>query len=265
MLKKRIFNHGNIELHYLIGPENGPPLVLLHGVSGRWHDYCMTIPFLAPYYTVYALNLRGHGGSSHADNYGCEDYAVDILAFLNENFKQPVSIVGHSLGALVTMKTAAESPQKCQSIILLDPPLDPTVMDNPGLNQHFTDCRDISAGHDDPKEIFRLLGAENTFVLKRACDLSQLDPAALTQTLEKSLWDTFHYKELSEKIACPVLLVYGDPELGSVTTEEQVQYLKEHIQTIVAEQLKCGHGIQRVMPVETSRHILHFLEFINYL
>jgi len=45
MLEQRTFTHGDTELRYYVGPDNGPPLVLLHGVTGRSIDFCTMLRF----------------------------------------------------------------------------------------------------------------------------------------------------------------------------------------------------------------------------
>ena len=57
------------------------------------------IPLLCPYYTIYALDLRGHGKSYRTENYKIIDYVYDIESFLIELFDKPVSLIGHSIGA----------------------------------------------------------------------------------------------------------------------------------------------------------------------
>ena len=264
MFVKRIFKNGSIELLYYVGPENGPPLVLLHGVSSSWSAFSMMIPFLSPHYTIYAVNLRGHGGSTHAEGYGCDDYVSDIAPLLSECFAEPVSIIGHSLGALVAMKTASEYRERCKSIVLLDPPLESTATDNPDRHTMFTRWRDSAARSSDSREILDIFGANNTSILRRACTLSVLDPNTLSQVLDKSLFDTFSYQDVAKRIQCPVLLCHGEPDLGSVTTEEQVKYMVNHVRLCIVQKVNGPHGIHWNQPVEVSAHILPFLEFVYW-
>ena len=48
-------------LSYLKGPENGPPMVWLHGVSGRAERWREHLEAFADRWQVYALDARGHG------------------------------------------------------------------------------------------------------------------------------------------------------------------------------------------------------------
>jgi pimeloyl-ACP methyl ester carboxylesterase len=61
MLVEKLFDTGEVKLNYAEGPENGPPLVLLHGWTDRWHDFLPIIPTLILRWKIYALDFRGHG------------------------------------------------------------------------------------------------------------------------------------------------------------------------------------------------------------
>ncbi len=121
MLTSNQFNHNNIRLYYKKGPESGPPVVLLHGLSDSWRTYLKFVPFISSCYTVYLPDLRGHGESYRADSYKFLDYTSDIELFLAELFNEPVSLIGHSLGATISLIIAARQPEKCRSISLIEP------------------------------------------------------------------------------------------------------------------------------------------------
>lgn len=265
MFQRKSFRHNEVELVYFVGPENGPPLVLLHGTSGRWSAFKLIIPFFEPYFTIYAMNLRGHGESSHTKKYGSEDFASDIIAFLNESFESPVSLIGHSLGALVAMTVAAELRHLSHSIVLLDPPIEAKVLDNPkfSFREYFAACRDAAAKTNDPKEMLKLLGANDAWACLSAREWSELDPAVMSQTIDESLWNTFLLDELMQRITCPVFLLYGNPDMGGVMSEEQAQCVEGGLSNCVKQYIESGHGFIRDKPVETAMHILHFLDFVD--
>src|SRR5262245_28727530 len=93
---------GKPALHYVEGPAAGPPLLLLHGVTRNRHDWDLLLPELTKAWRVVALDHRGHGGSGRAPGtYRVADYARDTADFVNATFSEPVSVLGHSLGAMV--------------------------------------------------------------------------------------------------------------------------------------------------------------------
>src|SRR5258708_14346236 len=105
-----------------------PPVLLLHGlgVGGSiWQSFARR---LLPHLAAVAPDLRGHGRSDAPDSgYAPNDYANDLLHFIDSDLKPPVPVVGHSLGALVTMAMADLRPDLVSWLVLLDPPLDPNL------------------------------------------------------------------------------------------------------------------------------------------
>ena len=58
---------------------SGKPIILIHG-NGEDHSiFDEIIPLLSNYFTVYAVDLRGHGKSSKINEYNYQDMADDIL------------------------------------------------------------------------------------------------------------------------------------------------------------------------------------------
>src|ERR1700748_2459465 len=82
------FTSGNLELgglnfHYTDWGGDGPPLVMLHGLSGHARTWDHTAAALRGRYRVLALDQRGHGDSDWAPQYGFGPMAGDLLAFLD--------------------------------------------------------------------------------------------------------------------------------------------------------------------------------------
>jgi pimeloyl-ACP methyl ester carboxylesterase len=84
----------------------GPPLLLVHGATA---DHTTTWRFvlsdLERPFTVHAMDRRGRGGSGDASNYGIQREAEDIAAIIDQ-VGEPVSVLGHSYGALAALEAA---------------------------------------------------------------------------------------------------------------------------------------------------------------
>lgn len=88
----------------------GPPVLLLHGLGEStftWHE---VVPRLAERHRVIALDLKGFGRSDKpaGEAYGAEDQAALVAQFLVAMDLDAVSVVGHSFGGTVALKTALE-------------------------------------------------------------------------------------------------------------------------------------------------------------
>jgi pimeloyl-ACP methyl ester carboxylesterase len=112
---------GNYRIHYMVAGQ-GKPLVLVHGLAGRAEEWLSLIPeFTRDGYQVYAIDLLGYGRSEQPD----VDYSIaletDILRqFLDsQNLHQP-DIAGWSMGGWISLKFAAEHPDRVHRLILMD-------------------------------------------------------------------------------------------------------------------------------------------------
>jgi pimeloyl-ACP methyl ester carboxylesterase len=113
---------------------SGPPLLLVHGTTADHSRWAPLVPHLAQHFTVHAMDRRGRGGSGDAPDYHLRREAEDVAAVV-ESISQPVSILGHSYGAICSLE-ASRLPGKLARLILYEPPL-PT-----GLPQYPPDLPD---------------------------------------------------------------------------------------------------------------------------
>lgn len=124
MFKEQTFNANGVLINYALSPAPGPPLILLHGITERWQTFLPLIPHLSKNWQLYIPDLRGHGQSDRVNtHYRVIEYAEDIIVLLDTQINQPSVILGHSLGALITICVAARRPQQVLAIILEEPPL----------------------------------------------------------------------------------------------------------------------------------------------
>lgn len=100
---------------------NGPPLVLVHGTGVVANSWMPVLPDLAKYFTVYAIDRRGRGGSGDTKPYAIEREYEDIAAVV-DSIDQPVNLLGHSFGANLAMEAALLTRNVCR-VLLYEPPL----------------------------------------------------------------------------------------------------------------------------------------------
>lgn len=110
-----------IRLHYRDWGGNGPPLLLLHGLSSNSRIWDLTAPHLVERFRVVALDQRSHGRSDQPDDgYGFDDVTADLHAFIETLPIKSPTIVGHSWGANVALTYAAARPDAVRSLVLVD-------------------------------------------------------------------------------------------------------------------------------------------------
>ncbi|WP_312141982.1 alpha/beta fold hydrolase [Stutzerimonas nitrititolerans] len=107
---------------HLYGPEDGRPVIALHG----WLDNAASFSRLAPLLNgvrILALDLPGHGLSDHRPEgagYNIWDYAYDILQTAEQFGWQRFSLLGHSLGGIVSVLLAGAMPERIERLALID-------------------------------------------------------------------------------------------------------------------------------------------------
>ncbi|SDU44401.1 alpha/beta hydrolase [Amycolatopsis keratiniphila] len=121
---------GGHVLNYAEGPDNGPPLVLLHGQGSRWQDYAKVLPTLVENHHVYAVDVPGHGGSGRLapEDYTNARVTAMLAEFLKTVVRMPAIVSGHSSGGLLALGLAAHHSPLVSGLLLEDPPLFSSVL-----------------------------------------------------------------------------------------------------------------------------------------
>lgn len=106
----------------LWGPQdpNAPTILAVHGVSASHRSFGLLAQAL-PGVRIIAPDLRGRGRSSTLPGpYGMPAHADDLAAVLGDLASGPVVVVGHSMGAFVTLVLAHRHPEWVRSVVLVD-------------------------------------------------------------------------------------------------------------------------------------------------
>ncbi len=121
--EERNFHTGKVILNYVVGPNNGSPLVFIHGQSVTWEEYTFIMPLLADKFQVFAVTQRGHGKSSWTPGeYSFNQMGEDMRLFLKEAVGRPAIVAGNSSGGVLTAWLAANAADWVEAIVLEDPP-----------------------------------------------------------------------------------------------------------------------------------------------
>jgi pimeloyl-ACP methyl ester carboxylesterase len=102
----------------------GLPLHFLHANGYPFFCYEPFLNLLRTEYYVFGMSLRPLWENSKPE--GIDDWHIlseDLLRFLSDYNAGPVIGVGHSIGAVVTLRSALQDPAKFRALILLDPVL----------------------------------------------------------------------------------------------------------------------------------------------
>ncbi|MEO1190543.1 MAG: alpha/beta hydrolase [Pseudomonadota bacterium] len=110
--------------HYVeAGPEEGPPLLLLHGWPQTWYEWHLVLPHLtAAGYRVIMPDLRGLGDSGRpAGGYDKKTVATDIWQLMADHLRiEQFLLVGHDWGGPTAFALAAAHPEAVRAFVLID-------------------------------------------------------------------------------------------------------------------------------------------------
>jgi pimeloyl-ACP methyl ester carboxylesterase len=99
----------------------GIPILCVHGITANCRCWDVIASGLSPAHRVIAMDLRGRGLSDRPDSgYSIAHHCQDILAVLDDLGFEKAVIMGHSLGAFISMVFGAEHAERVDRIILVD-------------------------------------------------------------------------------------------------------------------------------------------------
>jgi pimeloyl-ACP methyl ester carboxylesterase len=245
-LTSKRFDARHVSIHYVEGPQNGPSLILLHGLTRDWTSFSVLFPHLVPRFHVFALDLRGHGESGRVRHgYRIAEFADDVSEFVSAITPAGAAVFGHSLGAMIAM-CAAEDHSAVSALIVGDSLITPAnlaYMYDPLFSQLHALlllggseeelARGIGRiqlqfpGITESIRLNELPGNTDAVLLAWAQTAIRTDPEALQMTLDRTSHAGWDPERILPRIQCPVLLLQGNPELDALLSDSDVALAKK--------------------------------------
>jgi pimeloyl-ACP methyl ester carboxylesterase len=98
----------------------GPPVLLVHGLSGSWQNWLENVCALARDHRVIAMDLPGFGGSAMpAAPLSIAGYADALDALCSQLCVDAAAVVGNSMGGFVGAELAIRHPQRVERLVLV--------------------------------------------------------------------------------------------------------------------------------------------------
>jgi pimeloyl-ACP methyl ester carboxylesterase len=259
-----------LNLHASVTSGSGASCLLIHGYgegSYVWTEFGRAI---AGRYRVIRIDLRGHGDSewSRDGRYGLDDYARDAARVVEGLCEDGLFIIGHSLGAKIGLRLAAQFPRRTWGLVIVDasPELAPGIRSK--VQQDVANSRKLfqSVGHYalelrarrpflSPELAFRLATdalrqCENGFQVKS-------DPAIARPAPVTSADDAM--RSMLSEVRCPVLVVRGATSavLSLKAANDMMGLLHDGRIKIVE---RAGHGVMTDNPAGFAAAVRAFLD-----
>jgi esterase len=255
------------------GEPSRPTLLLLHGGNQSAHSWDLVSLHLADRFHIIALDQRGHGDSEWARDadYSSNAMAADACAVLEALKIVSVTVVGHSMGGMNTMRLAVDQPESADRVVLVDigPELSDqgtkTIRNFVTENREFDDVEHFvqsvqkydpyrSREHIERTVKYNLLQrADGKYVSKR-----DHGPRLATTRTQREQSDLFSLRD-AEKIPQPTLLIRGADSnvLTADAAQRFVDALPDGRLETVAD---SGHNVHGQNTIGFLRALVPFLD-----
>lgn len=250
-----------VRMHYAYkGDPSGTPVIMLHGYTDSWYSFSPVLPLLDNKYRVYILDQRGHGDSDRPmGGYAMEQFAADVLAFMDAMNLKQATIVGHSMGSFVAQHVAVLAPERVSKLVLVASAT--TIRNNTVLELQ----REIGGLNADqvPETFAREFQASTAFqplpqeFLQGVVKESLKTPARVWREVMAEMVAPETPVEL-KKIKTPTLILWGDKENVFPRSEQEslVSALKNSKLKVYAD---TGHALHWERPEWFARDLQEFI------
>jgi N-formylmaleamate deformylase len=115
----------NIRQHYLRYGGEGPPLIIVPGITSPAVTWGFVAERFAQAFDTYVLDVRGRGLSEASPDldYGLDACAADVAALAQALGLESYRLVGHSMGGRIAVRTARRHPEGIERMVVVDPPV----------------------------------------------------------------------------------------------------------------------------------------------
>lgn len=244
------------------GPEDGPIVVLFHGVSSSRRTYDWLPQSLLRGRRVVRPDFRGHGASDWTPGrYNVDTYFEDAVAVLEQAAGRPAAVVGFSLGGCMAWRIAQERPDLAVAVMMEDAPIyysDRAIHDAAGISAILRQSVEqenawTEAGLSEEEAAADLaltqVAAGRTFAetllpdgLKAlAASMLVRDRGVTESAIDLQMLDGL---DIRSPLGCPALLIAGHEDFGgSFHTEHDAWLAATHPEVSVVRVPRVGHQV----------------------
>jgi pimeloyl-ACP methyl ester carboxylesterase len=110
-----------VKIQLAVWEGKGKLILCVHGLTANCRCWDLLASSLSPRHKVLAMDLRGRGLSdSPPAGYSVENHCKDIVALMDDQGLERPVLMGHSLGAFISLVFAAKYSQRVDRLILVD-------------------------------------------------------------------------------------------------------------------------------------------------
>jgi pimeloyl-ACP methyl ester carboxylesterase len=253
----------------------GPPLLLMHTIRTQLEYFRSLAPALAKSFTVYAIDLPGHGYSPIDPLASFDEpyFRQGVIGFVEKLNLTQLVLVGESIGGALALTVAAAIPERVTRVVAINP-YDYETRYGDGIRRGNGFANFIIGSLQIP-----ILGAfnaslENRMVLGKIMSGGYHDSRKLPPDLLTEFDQVAHrpgYKRAARKVlagwrswsnardqyrgvSAPVTLIYGDSDWSRPNERARTRALLPDARVVTLKE--AGHFSAVEKPAELARIIL---------
>ncbi|KSU83538.1 Pimeloyl-ACP methyl ester carboxylesterase [Fictibacillus enclensis] len=247
---------GTRTMQYADYPGSKGTIIAIHGLTGNHKQMHYYAEKLKGDYRVIAVDLRGRGNSSAADeNTSLFQHAEDIITLIKELKIEEPLLLGYSMGAFISAVVASEM-EDVKGVILLDGAAACTQQQRdivqPSLSRLSKTYETQEQYIKELKEIYGRLGVTWTDHLKSVAEYETHEVNGhwenkSSEVAIESDFNSFYSfvpEEICSKVTCPVLLVHASGAIGTFPPlfyAEAYDETRKHIEDLENVTSDCNH------------------------
>ncbi len=243
------------------GDPSGTPVIMLHGYTDSWFSFSPVLPLLDNKYRVYILDQRGHGDSDRpVGGYAMQQFAADVVAFMDAMNLKQATVVGHSMGSIVAQHVASQAPERVSKLVLV---ASATSVRNNAVRELQREIEALNDTAPVPETFARDFQVSTIFhpvpsdflqaVVKESLKL----PARVWREVMAEMLAPDASAEL-KKIKTPTLILWGDKESIFPRSEQDLltSALRNSVLKVYPE---TGHALHWERPERFAKDLQEFI------
>ncbi|PSW18842.1 alpha/beta hydrolase [Photobacterium sanctipauli] len=266
-------------------PADKPILLMLHGWQDNAESFSPLFPLLAEHFHLVAFDWPGHGWSdprASGNYYHFVDYVDDLHQVVSLLPNRPLFILGHSLGALVSVCYSAAFGERVAGLVLIEglAPLHEAESKAPARLRQGLLSRHRYRERETQRQQRSMASFEQALALR--CNVNQLTQEQLTPLVARATYQqggrwywrhdnrlrcdslyrmaATHASAMVGSVACPVLSIIGSQGYRQL---KSVQLASAGWQNIIQHEVHGGHHCHLESPCDVAKQILLFSSQIN--
>jgi pimeloyl-ACP methyl ester carboxylesterase len=235
---------------------DAPALVLIHGAGGTHLHWPPDIRRLAGY-TIYALDLPGHGKSSGPGEQSIEAYAEKVAGWMAAIGLDRAVLVGHSMGAAIALQLGIDHSAAVRAMVLLGGGVRLRV--NPDLLEQAASSTTLPLALNAIVAWSYSPQADAKLVELAGQRIQEIRPSVLHGDLLAC--DAFDVKDEVGRVRAPALVLCGQDD--RMTPLRLSQFLAGSLPGAQFQAIpEAGHMVMLEQPAEVTRVLKEFLNQI---